>query len=43
MDQLLERETGRVFNDEALAVVAGTKSPEEAAQALERIWSQNRL
>jgi len=43
MDQLLGCETGRVFNDEALAVVAGTKSPEEAAQALERIWSQNRL
>jgi hypothetical protein len=27
MDQLLGRETGRVFNDEALAVAAGAKSP----------------
>ena len=43
MDQLLGRETGRVFNDEALAVVAGTKSPEQAAQAIENFWSQNRI
>jgi len=43
MDQLLERETGRVFNDEALAVVAGTKSPEQAAQVIEKFWSQNRI
>jgi hypothetical protein len=43
MDQLLGRETGRVFNDEALAVAAGTKSPEQAAQAIENSWSQNRI
>jgi raffinose/stachyose/melibiose transport system substrate-binding protein len=43
MDQLLGRETGRVFNDEALAVAAGTKSPEQAAQAIEDFWSQNRI
>ncbi|MBV8969053.1 MAG: hypothetical protein JO331_08340 [Verrucomicrobia bacterium] len=27
MDQLLGRDTGRVFNDEALAVASGGKSP----------------
>ena len=43
MDQLLGRETGRVFNDEVLAVAAGTKSPEQAAQAIENFWSQNRI
>ena len=43
MDQLLGRETGRVFNDEALAVAAGIKSPQEAAQAIENSWSQNRI
>lgn len=43
MDQLLGRETGRVFNDEALAVAAGTKSPEQAAHAIENFWSQNRI
>ncbi len=43
MDQLLGRETGRVFNDEALAVAAGTKSPEQAARAIENFCSQNRI
>jgi raffinose/stachyose/melibiose transport system substrate-binding protein len=43
MDQLLGRETGRVFNDEALAVAAGAKSPEQAAQTIENSWSQNRI
>jgi raffinose/stachyose/melibiose transport system substrate-binding protein len=43
MDQLLGRETGRVFNDAVLAVAAGTKSPEQAARAIENFWSQNRI
>jgi raffinose/stachyose/melibiose transport system substrate-binding protein len=43
MDQLLGRETGRVFNDEALAVAAGAKSPEQATQSIENSWSQNRI
>jgi raffinose/stachyose/melibiose transport system substrate-binding protein len=43
LDQLLGRETGRVFNDEAWAVAAGTKSPEQAAQAIENVWSRNRI
>ena len=43
MDQLLERETGRAFNDEALAVAAGVKSPEHATQSIENSWSHNRL
>jgi maltose-binding protein MalE len=43
MDQLLGRKMGRVFNDEAFAVAAGTESPEQAAQAIENFWSQNRI
>ncbi len=43
MDQLLGRDTGRVFNDEALAVAGSGKSPEQAAQAIENSWSQNRI
>jgi raffinose/stachyose/melibiose transport system substrate-binding protein len=43
MDQLLGRETGRVFNDEALAVAAGIRSPEQAAQTIENSWSKNRM
>jgi hypothetical protein len=43
MDQLLGRETGRVFNDEALAVAAGAESPEQATQSIENSWSQNRI
>ena len=31
MDQLLGRDTGRVFNDEAAAIAVGAKSPEQAA------------
>ena len=41
MDQLLGRETGRVFNDEALAVAAGAKSPEQATRSIENSWSQH--
>jgi hypothetical protein len=43
MDQLLGRETGRVFNDEALAVAAGAQSPEQATQSIENSWSKNRI
>jgi raffinose/stachyose/melibiose transport system substrate-binding protein len=43
MDQLLGRDTGRVFNDEALAVATGAKSPEQAAQSIENSWSQHRI
>jgi hypothetical protein len=43
MDQLLGREAGRVFNDEALAVAADAKSPEQATQSIENSWSQNRI
>jgi raffinose/stachyose/melibiose transport system substrate-binding protein len=43
MDQLLGREAGRVFNEEAATVAAGAQSPEQAAQAVENAWSQNRI
>jgi raffinose/stachyose/melibiose transport system substrate-binding protein len=43
MDQLLGRETGRIFNNEAAAVAAGTTSPEQAVQAIEKSWSENRI
>jgi hypothetical protein len=43
MDQLLGRETGRIFNDEAAAVAAGAHSPEEAAQVIEHSWSKSRI
>jgi raffinose/stachyose/melibiose transport system substrate-binding protein len=43
MDQLLGRDTGRVFNDEALAVASSGKSPEQAAEAIEKSWSQHRI
>jgi raffinose/stachyose/melibiose transport system substrate-binding protein len=43
MDQLLGRDTGGVFNDEAAAVAAGARSPEEAAVAIENSWSQHRI
>jgi hypothetical protein len=43
MDQLLGRETGRIFNDEAAAVAAGAQSPEQAAQVIEHSWSKSRI
>ena len=43
MDQLLGRETGRTFNDEAAAVAAGAQSPEKATQVMENSWSKNRI
>jgi raffinose/stachyose/melibiose transport system substrate-binding protein len=43
MDQLLGRDTGRVFNDEAAAVAVGAQSPEQATKAIENAWSKNRF
>ena len=43
MDQLLGRDTGRVFNDEAAAVAIGARSPEEATKTIEDSWSKNRV
>ena len=43
MDQLLGREAGRIFNNEALAVAAGTQSPEGATQVIEHSWSKVRI
>jgi hypothetical protein len=43
MDQLLGRATGHIFNDEAAAVATGTRSPEQAAGAIEMSWSENRI
>jgi hypothetical protein len=42
MDQLLGHDTGRVFNDEAAAVAAGIRFPEQSAQAIENCWSEKR-
>ena len=43
MDQLLGRETGRIFNNEAAAVAAGAQSPEKATQVIEHSWSKSRF
>jgi hypothetical protein len=43
MDQLLLRATGHISNDEAAAVATGTKSPEQAAGAIEMSWSEYRI
>jgi raffinose/stachyose/melibiose transport system substrate-binding protein len=43
MDQLLGRASGRIFNDEAAAVAIGATSPEQAVQAIETSWSENRI
>jgi raffinose/stachyose/melibiose transport system substrate-binding protein len=43
MDQLFGRASGRIFNDEAAAVAIGAKSPEQAVQAIETSWSENRI
>jgi raffinose/stachyose/melibiose transport system substrate-binding protein len=41
MDQLLGPDTGRLFNDQAAAVAAGTATPEAAVKAIEDSWKQN--
>jgi raffinose/stachyose/melibiose transport system substrate-binding protein len=43
MDQLLGPDTGRVFNDEAAAVAAGSTTPEQAVKAIQDSWSQNKM
>jgi raffinose/stachyose/melibiose transport system substrate-binding protein len=43
MDQLLGPDTGRVFNDEAVAVAAGSATPEQAVKAIQDSWSQNKM
>ena len=40
MDQLLGRDTGRLFNDEAAAVAVGAQSPEQATKTIEDSWSK---
>jgi raffinose/stachyose/melibiose transport system substrate-binding protein len=42
MDQLLGPDTGRVFNDETMAVAAGKDSPEAATKAIEQSFASNR-
>jgi hypothetical protein len=43
MLQLLGQATGHIFNDEAATVATGTRSPEQAAGAIEMSWSENRI
>jgi raffinose/stachyose/melibiose transport system substrate-binding protein len=43
VDQLLGPDTGRVFNDEAVAVAAGGATPEQAVKAIQDSWSQNKM
>jgi len=43
MDQLLGPDTGRVFNDEAAAVAAGSTTPDQAVKAIQDSWSQNKM
>ncbi len=43
MDQLLGPDTGRVFNDEAAAVAAGSATPDQAVKAIQDSWSQNKM
>ncbi len=43
MDVFLGPDTGRVFNDEAAAVAAGSTTPEQAVKAIQDSWSQNKM
>jgi raffinose/stachyose/melibiose transport system substrate-binding protein len=42
IDQLLGPDTGRVFNDETMAVAAGKDSPEAATKTIEQSFAANR-
>jgi raffinose/stachyose/melibiose transport system substrate-binding protein len=42
IDQLLGPDTGRVFNDETMAVAAGSHSPEEATKTIEQSFAPER-
>jgi raffinose/stachyose/melibiose transport system substrate-binding protein len=42
MDQLLGPDTGRVFNDASADIAAGNMTAEQAANAVEKSWQQNK-
>jgi raffinose/stachyose/melibiose transport system substrate-binding protein len=42
IDQLLGPDTGRVFNDASADIAAGKITPEQAANAVEKSWQQNK-
>ena len=42
IDQLLGPDTGRVFNDASADLAAGKITPEQAANAVEKSWQQNK-
>ena len=42
IDQLLGPDTGRVFNDASADVAAGNMTAEQAANAIEKSWQQNK-
>jgi raffinose/stachyose/melibiose transport system substrate-binding protein len=42
MDQLLGPDTGRVFNDACADIAAGNMTAEQAANAVEKSWQQNK-
>jgi len=42
IDQLLGPDTGRVFNDACADIAAGNMTAEEAANAVEKSWQQNK-
>ena len=42
IDQLLGPDTGRVFNDASADIAAGKMTPEQAANAVEKSWQQNK-
>jgi hypothetical protein len=43
MDQLLEPDTGRVFNDVSADIASGNTTPEKGTKALEASWQQNKM
>ena len=43
MDQLLGPDTGRLFNDEAVAVAGKSESPEKAAKAIQDSFAKTRM
>ena len=42
IDQLLGPDTGRVFNDASADIAAGKITAEQAANAVEKSWQQNK-
>ena len=43
MDQLLGRDTARVFNDVSVDIASGNTTPEKATKAIEASWQQNKM